>query len=157
MDVSGLDPSFPIVGRSTVAQTFTTAVLTNIFGLTVSIPTGTFKVEAIIWYKASEAGNLKLQWTLPNVAAFAGSWCVNGLSLSITTQTEAAIRRAAVGWLTPDNVGGAGVGVQLFANPIGILNNPTTAGNLTLQACQLVDDGTTLEISARSALIVTPI
>ena len=120
---------------------------------TLTVPldvTGTFRFYGRIYYDASTAGDFKLAFTFPAVAANGAKWGQVGRQAATATNFEAGVTTASGTALA---AGGNGVGVSTFVDFDGFINI-TATGSLVAQYAQNTSDATNLTIQFGSWLEV---
>lgn len=119
--------------------------------LTVSLDvTGLFRFYGRVYYDSSVAGDFKLAFTFPAVAANGSKWGLIGREAATATNVTAAAATAS-GTAIP--AGGNGVGTTTFVDFDGFLNI-TATGNLVTQYAQNTADATNTTIQFGSWLEV---
>ncbi|WP_329215304.1 hypothetical protein OG352_06555 [Streptomyces sp. NBC_01485] len=108
--------------------------------LTFAVIPGTYKIDAVLFYDADSAADLKLGWTAP--AGTTGTWWPGGSDSSNTTQAATtrwgAVTDIGTGTLP---VAGIGAGTIVTCRPAGTAV-VTTAGTLALAWAQQASSGT---------------
>lgn len=120
---------------------------------TLTVPldvTGTFRLYGRIYYDGSTAGDFKLAFTFPAVAANGSKWGMLGRLAATATSIEAAVATASGSALA---AAGMGVGTSTFVEFDGFINI-TATGNLVAQYAQNTADATNLTIQFGSWLEV---
>jgi hypothetical protein len=119
--------------------------------LTVPLDTtGTYRFYGRIYYDGSTAGDFKLAFTFPTIAASGAKWGLIGRDATTQTNITAA---AATASGTAIAAGGNGVGTTTFVDFDGFIN-VTATGNLVAQYAQNTSDATNLTIQLGSWLEV---
>ena len=112
----------------------TNATLTADPHLSVAVVPGTYRIDAVLFYDADAAVDLKLGWTAP--ASTSGTWWPGGSDSSNTTQAATArwgaVTDIGTGTLP---VAGIGAGTIVTCRPTGTAV-VTTAGTLALAWAQ---------------------
>lgn len=125
--------------RKSIQSDFTTTTLGDVSGMSIPLAANeVYEFEAVIFYTAPTAGDLKIAWTVPSGAT--GAW--GGLGRDITTTTNLnALSFSAFGDATTMSLGGTAVGETALVN--GTVVNSSTPGNLQLRGAQVAASGTT--------------
>ena len=122
--------------------------------LTVALDvTGTYRFRGRIYYDGSVAGDFKLAFTFPAVAANGAKWGLLGREAATATNVTALVATASG---TAIAAGGSGVGTSTFADFDGFINI-TATGNLVTQYAQNTLDATNLTIQFGSWLEVAKV
>jgi hypothetical protein len=103
--------------------------------------------EAVIFYNAPTAGDIKIAWTVP--ASATGAWGAMGRDPTTTTNLN-AVSFSAFGDANTASFGGTAANETIFVN--GGVVNSSTPGNLQLRVAQLTASGTTI-VRASSLII----
>ena len=108
--------------------------------LTVAVVAGTYRIDALLFYDADSAADLKLGWTAP--ASTTGCWWPGGSDSSNTTQA-ATTRWGALADIGTNTlpVAGIGSGTIVTCRPTGTAV-VTTAGTLALAWAQNASSAT---------------
>lgn len=108
--------------------------------LTFAVVPGTYKIDAVVFYDADSAADLKLGWIAP--ASTTGTWWPGGSDSSNTTQAATArwgaVTDIGTGTLP---VAGIGAGTVVTCRPVGTAVI-TTAGTLALAWAQNASSAT---------------
>lgn len=123
---------------------------------TLTVPldvTGTFRFYGRIYYDGSTAGDFKLAFTFPAVAASGSKWGLIGRDDGTATNVKAGVATASG---TAISAGGNGVGTSTFVDFDGFINT-TATGNLVAQYAQNTSDATNLTVQFGSWLEVVKV
>ena len=136
------------------AAIVSSTVLVSDATLTVPLDvTGLFRFYGRIYYDGSTAGDFKLAFTFPAVAANGAKWGLIGRDATTATNVTAAAATAS-GTAIP--AGGNAVGTTTFVDFDGFINI-TATGNLVAQYAQNTSDATNLTIQFGSWLEVVKV
>lgn len=136
------------------APIISSTVLVSDASLTVPLDeTGTYRFYGRIYYDASTAGDFKLAFTFPAVAANGAKWGSLGRQAATATNIEAGVTTVSG---TALGAGGNGVGVGTFVDFDGFITI-TATGSLVTQYAQNTSDATNLTIQFGSWLEVAKV
>lgn len=118
--------------------------------LTFAVVPGTYRIDAVLFYDADSAADLKLGWTAPSGTT--GAWWPGGSDSSNTTQAATA-RWGALTDIGTNTlpVAGIGSGTVVTCRPVGTAV-VTTAGTLALAWAQNASSATATTVRANSWL-----
>lgn len=123
---------------------------------TLTVPldvTGTYRFRGRIYYDGATAGDFKLAFTFPAVAANGAKWGLLGREAATATNVTALVATASG---TAIAAGGSGVGTSTFADFDGFITT-TATGNLVAQYAQNTADVSNLTIQFGSWLEVAKV
>jgi hypothetical protein len=129
---------------------FSTTTITADPHLAIPVVPGTYRIDAVLFFDADSAADLKIGWTAP--ASTTGAWWPDGSDSSNTTQAATARWGALtdIGTSTLP-VAGIGSGTIQACRPVGTAV-VTTAGTLALAWAQNASSATATVVRANSWL-----
>ena len=119
--------------------------------LLTNVLTGTYLLDAVLYYDATTTADCRFGWTLP--AGSTIDWTPDGLSTAATSLST-TVGRAHLTEGTAQQVGAAGAGIKVAALPRGVVVI-TTPGTVSLVWAQGVADpsGSTLYAGSTISLV----